>query len=435
MRAVDVIRTKRDGGELSPEAIASFVRGVVDGSWPDYQASALLMAIVLRGMAAAETAELTRAMLASGDRVDLSALRGPTVGKHSTGGVGDKVSIVLAPLVAACGVIVPKMSGRGLGHTGGTLDKLEAIPGFRTALSVEEFQAALADVGCAIIGQTERIVPADKVLYGLRDVTATIESLPLIAASIMSKKLAEGSQALVLDVKCGHGAFMRTREDAHALSRALVALGAAHGVRTEAVISRMDEPLGRAVGNALEIRECVETLRGGGPAPLKALVTALAARMLCLGGGASSQRDADRRVEAALASGAALQRFAAMVARQGGDPRVVEETTILPVARRRVMVPAPRAGFVQAIDAGRIGRASMCLGAGRERAGEAIDPAVGVLLRVERGGAVGAGDPLLELHVNDEARLDEALALAGAAFDLADAPPPERSIILDWVAA
>lgn len=434
MRAVDVIRTKRDGLELSPDAIVGFVRGVVDGTWPDYQASALLMAIVLRGMTPEETADLTRAMLASGDRADLSSLPGPTVGKHSTGGVGDKVSIVLAPLVAACGVTVPKMSGRGLGHTGGTLDKLEAIPGFRTALSLDEFRQVLADVGCAIIGQTEHIVPADRILYALRDVTATVESLPLIAASIMSKKLAEGSRALVLDVKCGRGAFMQTPDQAHELAHALVALGTLHDVPTEAVISRMDAPLGCAVGNALEIRECIDTLQGRGPEALTELVTRIASRMVHLGG-LVSEADADARVAAALAGGAALERFAAMVARQGGDPRLIDDPSVLPTAAERVTVTASRSGFVHAIDAGDIGRASMCLGAGRERAGETIDPAAGIVLSIARGTQVAAGDAMLELHVNDVTRLAEARALAERAVTIADEPPSSEPLILDWVRA
>src|SRR5687767_2702016 len=282
MRAVDVIRAKRDGEALSRQAIDAFISGVIDGSWPDYQISALLMAIVLRGMNAKETAWLTDAMVRSGSRVDLSMIPGVKVGKHSTGGVGDKVSIVLAPLAAACGVVVPKMSGRGLGHTGGTVDKLEAIPGFRVALSLEEFRATLQEIGCCLVSQTHDVAPADKKLYALRDVTATIESIPLISASIMSKKLAEGSNALVLDVKCGSGAFMKDPDFALVLARSMVAIGTASGVRAEAFITDMETPLGRTVGNALEIAECVETLKGEGSEDLESLVVTLATRMVQL---------------------------------------------------------------------------------------------------------------------------------------------------------
>lgn len=435
MRAVDIIRAKRDGLPLSREAIDTFVRGVSTGAWPDYQTAALLMAIVLRGMTADETVLLTRAMVASGDRVDLSGLPGIKVGKHSTGGVGDKVSIVLAPVAAACGVIVPKMSGRGLGHTGGTLDKLESIPGFRTALSIEEFLAALAENGCAIIGQTANIVPADKALYALRDVTATIDSIPLIAASIMSKKLAEGSDALVLDVKCGRGAFMKTLEEATALARSLVAIGTSAGVRTEALITRMDAPLGRAVGNALEVRECVETLRGRGPAALTEIVVRLATRMLRLAGEAATEDEAAARVRHALASGAALARFGRMVARQGGDARLVDDERVLPQARGRTPVPAPRSGVVVALDAERVGRASMLLGAGRERADAPIDHAAGIVLEVAPGDEVRAGAPLMVLHHNDARPIDEAGRLAAAAVTIGDHAPPSPPLILDWIRA
>src|SRR5687767_7126248 len=283
MRAVDVIRAKRDGEALSRQAIDAFISGVIDGSWPDYQISALLMAIVLRGMNAKETSWLTDAMLRSGDRVDLSDIPGVKVGKHSTGGVGDKVSIVLAPLAAACGVIVPKMSGRGLGHTGGTLDKLESIPGFNVNLSIEQFKGALRAVGTAIVGQTAALAPADKTLYALRDVTATVESIPLVASSIMSKKLAEGSDALVLDVKCGDGAFMKTPAQARAVAELMVAIATRAGVRAEAIITDMDAPLGSAIGNANEIVECIGALKGRGPADLADTVVRLAARMLILG--------------------------------------------------------------------------------------------------------------------------------------------------------
>src|SRR5687767_11321161 len=309
MRAVDVIRAKRDGEALSRQAIDAFISGVIDGSWPDYQISALLMAIVLRGMNAKETAWLTDAMVRSGSRVDLSMIPGVKVGKHSAGGVGDKVSIVLAPLAAACGVVVPKMSGRGLGHTGGTLDKLESIPGFRIALSLDEYRRIMAEVGCCLISQTETIAPADKKLYALRDVTATVESLPLIASSVMSKKLAEGSTALVLDVKCGRGAFMQRPPEARALARSLVAIGASAGLPTEAFITRMDVPLGRAVGNAVEVAECIDILSGTGPAELTDLIVHSAARMVIIAGRAGDEHDAERQVREALQSGAARRKL------------------------------------------------------------------------------------------------------------------------------
>lgn len=432
MRAVDIIRAKRDGHALSREAIDAFVRGVTDGTWPDYQTAALLMAIVLRGMTEEETAWLTDAMVRSGERVDLSALPGPKVGKHSTGGVGDKVSIVLAPLAAACGVLVPKMSGRGLGHTGGTVDKLEAIPGFRVALSLDELRAVLADVGCCLVGQTASIAPADKRLYALRDVTATIESVPLITASVMSKKIAEGSDALVLDVKCGHGAFMKRRGDAVALARALVAVGARAGLRTEAFVTAMDAPLGRAVGNALEVAECVETLQGRGPAPLADLAVRLAARMIELGGVAAGDAAA-ARARAALARGEALERFRRMVARQGGDPGVADDPGRLPRAPRVAVLSAPAAGFVTAIDAEAIGRAAMRLGAGRERLGDAVDPAAGLVLQRVVGDRVEVGEPLAELHYRDEERLAEAQLLAAGAFAIGAEPPAEAPLVLEWV--
>jgi pyrimidine-nucleoside phosphorylase len=435
MRAVDIIRAKRDGQPLSPEAITTFVQGVSTGAWPDYQAAALLMAIVLRGMTADETTVLTRAMVASGDRVDLSSLPGVKVGKHSTGGVGDKVSIVLAPVAAACGVTVPKMSGRGLGHTGGTLDKLESIPGFRTALSLDEFLAALAENGCAIIGQTGNIAPADKKLYALRDVTGTIESIPLISASVMSKKLAEGSDALVLDVKCGHGAFMKTVDDARALAQSLVTIGTSAGVRTEALITRMDAPLGYAVGNALEIRECVQTLKGQGPATLTELIVRLATRMLRLAGRAATDDEAAARVRDALASGAALARFGRMVARQGGDASLIDDERVLPSARQRTRIVAPRSGVIEAVDAEKVGRASMLLGAGRERADAPIDHAAGIVLEMSPGDEVRAGAPLMALHHNDPRQLDEARIMAAEAVTIGDQPPSPSPLVLDWIRA
>ncbi|HYB93931.1 MAG TPA: thymidine phosphorylase [Vicinamibacterales bacterium] len=433
MRAVDIIRAKRDGEALSREAIDSFVRGVTDGSWEDYQASALLMAIVLKGMNPVETGWLTDAMARSGDRVNLDHISGVKVGKHSTGGVGDKVSIVLAPLAAACGVVVPKMSGRGLGHTGGTLDKLESIPGFRIALSLNEFKQILSEVGCCLISQTETIAPADKKLYALRDVTATVESLPLIAASVMSKKLAEGSTALVLDVKCGRGAFMQRPQDARALARAMVTIGTTAGVRTEAFITRMDTPLGRAVGNALEIAECIDVLGGKGPDDLTALIVRLAARMVLLGGQATSEAAAEEKVRAALASGAATDKLRAMIKWQGGDPGVVDDPGLLPRARHTHHVAAQRSGFVQSLDALLIGRTAVALGAGRDKKGDAVDLSAGILLHKKPGEPVSTGEAVLELRYNDESRLNAAVQLASQAVVIGDQAPSAAPLLIGWV--
>src|SRR5258707_10738525 len=366
MRAVDVIMKKRDGGALGREEIRFFVDGVTAGPLPEYQTSALLMAVLLRGMTAQETAWLTHAMVHSGVRVDLRDIPGVKVDKHSTGGVGDKTSLILAPLAAACGVPVPMMSGRGLGHTGGTLDKLESIPGFRVNLSLDEMKAALARVGCAMIGQTAQIAPADKKLYALRDVTGTVESIPLISASIMSKKIAEGIDALVLDVKTGSGAFMKTERASRRLAESLVSIGNASGVRTEAVITDMDVPLGRAVGNALEVIECVEVLKGRGPKDLTDVSVDLTARMLVLGAVAADRAAAEARVRDAIASGAGLERFRRIIEHQGGDPRVIDDYGRLPSAPGRHVIPAPRSGFVTYVDAELVGRASVALGAGRD---------------------------------------------------------------------
>ena len=433
MRAVDVIRAKRDGDALTREAIDAFIHGVTTESWPDYQASALLMAIVLRGMTAQETAWLTDAMVRSGRRVDLSDIPGPKVGKHSTGGVGDKVSIVLVPVAAACGVVVPKMSGRGLGHTGGTLDKLEAIPGFRVALSTDEFVGILKTVGCCLISQTRDIAPADKKLYGLRDVTGTIESIPLISASVMSKKIAEGSSALVLDVKCGSGAFMKTLEDARALAQSLVSIGTSHGVRTEAFISAMEAPLGRAVGNAMEIAECVETLKGRGPEDLESLVIRLATRMVWLAGQATTEASAETRVREALGSGTALAKLSAMIARQGGDAAIVDDPTRLPQARHRHTVAATATGYVRRLDAELVGRASMLLGAGREKVSDTIDPGAGILIQAKPGAAVTPGAPILELHFNDDRGLADAIRLAESAIEISPTAAAPPALVLDHV--
>ncbi|MGE5815454.1 MAG: thymidine phosphorylase [Acidobacteriota bacterium] len=433
MHAVDIIRQKRDGGALSEEEIGFFVAGVTDGSIPDYQAAAFLMAVLLRGMTDQETAWLTQAMVHSGDRADLSMIPGTKVDKHSTGGVGDKASLVLAPLAAACGAVVPMMSGRGLGHTGGTVDKLEAIPGFRLDLSLDEMRAALSQVGVAMIQQTARIAPADKKLYALRDVTGTVESIPLICGSIMSKKIAEGIGALVLDVKVGGGAFMKTGADARALARSLVAIGNASGVRTEAFLTAMDAPLGREVGNASEVVESIETLKGRGPADLEELSVTLAARMLVLASVAPDMQQANARVRRALASGEGLERFRRMVSQQGGDPRIVDDYQLLPSAPGSHLVKAARAGYVASLDAFRVGRASMLLGAGRDKASDVIDAGVGITVRAKPGERVSAGDAVLELHFRTERYLVDAAEMAASAIAIADMAPAPSSLIIDEI--
>ncbi|HEX5107548.1 MAG TPA: thymidine phosphorylase [Vicinamibacterales bacterium] len=432
MHFVDVIARKRDGHSLTRQEIDHFVAGASSGAIPDYQTSALLMAVVLRGMTEEETAWLTEAMLRSGERLDLSDLPGVKVGKHSTGGVGDKVSIALAPLAAASGAVVPKLSGRGLGHTGGTIDKLESIPGFRVDLSIPEFKEVVRAVGTSITAQTKSLAPADKKLYALRDVTGTVESIPLISSSIMSKKLAEGTSALVLDVKCGHGAFMKDLDSARALARSMVATGARAGVRAEAVITSMDAPLGRAVGNAVEIAECIEMLSGSGPSELTDLIVRLAGRML-VAGGLRRDADAEAVVRRALESGAALERLKAMIAAQGGDPRVVDDPARLPRARHRELVRAHRSGYVASLDAGLVGRSAVALGAGREAVGAPIDHAAGILIAAGRGDLVSAGDAVLELLYNDSARLEDARHLAESAVRIDDAPPAVKPLVLDSV--
>lgn len=416
-----MIRKKRDGGELSPAEIDQLISGYVAGRIPDYQVAALLMAIYFRGLSPGETSALTEAMVRSGDTVDLSVLPGITVDKHSTGGVGDKTTLVLAPLLAAAGLTVAKMSGRGLGHTGGTLDKLESIPGFRTDLSAAQMVAQARDIGLAVVAQSGELVPADGLLYALRDVTATVDSLPLIASSIMSKKLAAGARALVLDVKTGSGAFMQRLDDSFALAHAMVAIGTSAGRRAVAVVTGMDQPLGRAVGNALEVQEAVETLQGRGPADLRRLCLALGGELLAVVQGDAPSGTGD--LARLLDSGAALARFKAFVAAQGGDSRVAESPeAVLPRAAMRAEVVAPASGYVGALDALRIGEAARALGAGRQRKGDAIDPAAGILLDVRVGDPLRAGQPWATIFAADEphlvagrAVLQEALAVAAEA--------------------
>ena len=434
MLAVDLIRKKRDGGALDRAEIEYFVQSVTAGTFPDYQASALLMAILLRGMSPEETATLTDAMVRSGVRMVYSDLDGVPVDKHSTGGVGDKASLILAPLVAACGGHVPMMSGRGLGHTGGTLDKLESIPGFRTGLSLDELRIALRTVGCALIGQTSEIAPADKKLYALRDVTGTVESIPLICASIMSKKIAEGIGGLVLDVKTGAGAFMKTRSDSRRLATALVDIGNASGVRTEALITSMDAPLGRMVGNSLEVIESIETLKGNGPADLESLSVLLAARMLIAARLERDEAAAERRVRRAIESGAGLEKFRAIIEHQGGDPRVVDDYGRLPAAPGRAEITATGGGYVSGLHAELVGRAAVALGAGRARLGDVVDPGVGIEVLAPVGTPVQTAEPVLRLHHRDGRGLDDARELLHRAIEISADASPRQPLIIERIA-
>lgn len=436
MRALDIIRQKRDGLALSRQAIDAMVEGVTRGEWPDYQTTALLMAIVLRGMSIEEAVDLTRAMVQSGSRLDWTDLMqgraGVPVDKHSTGGVGDKTSLILAPLAAACGAVVPMMSGRGLGHTGGTLDKLAAIPGFRTDLTLEEMRPALARTGCVLIRPTADVAPADRILYALRDATATVESLPLICSSILSKKITEGIGALVLDVKVGSGGFMPTQESARELARWLVDIANLNGVRTEAWLTRMDRPLGRQIGNANEVRECVQVLRGDGPEDVEALSVLLAARMLVMAG-VAPEAEAESRVRAALSSGRGLDVFAAIIEAQGGDPRVVDDPSRLVMVDTCVDLVAPRAGVVQRVDAGAVGHAAVVLGAGRDRADAVVDLAVGLEMVTAVGATVAAGDPLIRVWYRDAARRDAALARLADAVTIGDSPVADVPLVFETV--
>ncbi len=435
MRVYELIHRKREGGALGAGEIAALVAGFTAGEIPDAQVAALCMAIFFKGMTGAEVDALTAAMLRSGDVLDLSALPGAKVDKHSTGGVGDKTSLPLAALAAACGVRVPMVSGRGLGHTGGTLDKLEAIPGFRVDLPVERFVAQVGRLGVALIGQTARIAPADRRLYALRDVTATVESIPLIASSIMSKKLAEGIDALVLDVKVGRGAFMKTRAGARELSAALIGIGRGFGKRVTALLTAMDQPLGLAVGNALEVVEAIELLRGGGPADLRELTVELTAEMLLLAGVAAELPEARAAVAAAIADGRGLARFREIVIAQEGDPRAIDDPSRLPRAPRVIPVPAPAAGVVEAVDAEAIGLAAMALGAGRARVEDRIDPAVGVVLRRKVGERVEAGEPLCDVHRGDAGEPQDAIAARlAAAWRIGPGPVAAPPLVLERMA-
>ncbi len=429
MRMYDIILKKRNGGELTGEEIDFFVEGYTKGEIPDYQASALMMAVYFRKMTEGETLALTMAMAHSGDMLDLSGIRGVKVDKHSTGGVGDKTSIALAPMVAACGIPVAKMSGRGLGHTGGTIDKLESFPGFSTGLSKRQFIENVNRIGIAIMGQTADLAPADKKLYALRDVTATVDNMSLIASSIMSKKLAAGADAIVLDVKTGSGAFMKAEDDARALAEEMVKIGKNAGRRTIAVISDMDQPLGFAVGNALEVREAIDTLNGRGPEDFTKLCMTLGSQMLLAGGRAGSVEEAEGLLKEAVKDGSALSRLADFVEAQGGDSSVVYHPEKLPRASVVLPVAAPVSGFVSRIACDEVGVCSLILGGGRETKESVIDLSVGLVLQKKTGDYVRAGEPLAFLHANDEGKAREAEKRFLAACSIADAAPEKTPFI------
>ena len=426
-----IIERKRDGAALAEADIREWIARYADGRLPDYQMAALAMAIYFRGMAPAETLALTDAMMRAGDTLSWDGLSRPTADKHSTGGIGDKLSIPLAPLVAACGVAVPMISGRGLGITGGTLDKLESIPGYDTRLDNARFREVVDRVGCSIIGQTDRLAPADRKLYALRDVTGTVPSIPLITASILSKKLAEGAATLVFDVKCGAGAFMKTPADARALADSLLAVARGAGRHAEALVTAMDQPLGRTAGNALEIAESVDLLRGAGPADALELALRLAVPMLTLSGVSPDEASARALLEKRLASGAALETFAQMVAAQGGDARVAESPeTVLPQAPVLLDVAAPRAGHLARVDADGIGRAVLLLGGGRRAVTDAIDPAVGVSRLRKVGERIEKGEPLATLHARTRAEAEALVPQALAAHEIVDGPVAAPPLVL-----
>jgi pyrimidine-nucleoside phosphorylase len=430
IRAAEVIQRKRDGEELAAGELAELVLGYARGEVPDYQMAAFCMAVYFRGLSPAETFALTDAMIRSGETLDLrSALGRKVVDKHSTGGVGDKTSLAVGPIVAACGVPLGKMSGRGLGHTGGTLDKLESIPGYRTELSLDEYVAQVRDVGVAIIGQTGDLVPADKLLYGLRDVTATVDQLSLIAASIMSKKLAAGAEAMVLDVKVGDGAFMKTLDDARRLAETMIALGNDAGREVVCLLTDMDQPLGAAVGNALEVREALATIRGDGPADFTELVLDACGKLLALSDLGIDEHEGRARAQAAVGDGSAEKTWRRWLEAQGGTA----DEAALPAAPVVRTVTAPRGGFVASLSAIAVGMAAVHLGAGRRTKDDAIDHAVGVVVRAKRGARVEPGEPLADVHARTDAAADEAAREVLGAYELADESPPERPVLLEIV--
>lgn len=433
MRMYDLILKKKQGGELSTDEIRYMIEGFTEGSIPDYQMSAMTMAICFRGMTPRETVDLTLAMRDSGDVLDLSGIKGVKVDKHSTGGVGDKTSLALTPIIAALGVPVAKMSGRGLGHTGGTIDKLECFDGFTTALSEEQFAGNVNTIGIAIAGQTANLAPADKKLYALRDVTATVDQMSLIASSIMSKKLASGSNAIVLDVKTGNGAFMKKLEDSRALAKEMVSIGTMAGKKTVAVITDMDQPLGRAVGNSLEVREAIDTLRGEGPADFKEVVFALGSQMLMLAGRAADEKEARALMEGVIEDGSALDKFAQFVRAQGGDAAPVYDTSLLPVAGKTLEVTAKESGYVHRILAEDIGIACMTLGGGRETKESAIDLSVGIILEKKNGDAVSDGEVLATIYGNDDAKMQAAYEKIAHAYEIAKEPAAFVPVVREYI--
>lgn len=429
MLITELIERKRDGEEIPVEELRAFLAGYMTGAVADYQMSAFLMAAFLRGLTSRELAEMTRSMIASGERLDFADGGPPAVDKHSTGGVGDKVSLILAPLLAAYGLRVPMMSGRGLGHTGGTVDKLESIPGFRTRIGLDEFKAVLAEVGCAMISQTEEIAPLDGRLYALRDVTGTVPSIPLIASSIISKKVAEGIQALVLDVKCGSGAFMTDEERALELAATLVGLATDQGLETRALLTDMEAPLGRTIGNALEVAEAIDTLHGGGPDDLREVTLALSAEAV-VAAGAETDADAARAaLEPMLEDGRAADRFARLIERQGGDPRVLDELRRLPAAPIVGNLESAASGWLAGMDARQVGLAAVELGAGRTRVEDEVDPAVGLELRRTVGERVERGEPLITVHAAREDQLAGAFERLRAAISIEETRPPARPFV------
>lgn len=433
MRAYDIIYKKREGERLSAKEIRFLIDGYTRGEIPDYQMSAWAMAVFFQGMDAMETAELTLAMAESGDQVDLSPISGVKVDKHSTGGVGDTTTLVLAPLVSAAGVPVAKMSGRGLGHTGGTIDKLESIPGFKVDLTMEEFIHNVNSIGMAVIGQTGNLTPADKKLYALRDVTATVDSIPLIASSIMSKKIAGGADGIVLDVKTGEGAFMKKLEDSRKLAEAMVEIGREVGRKTIAVITDMNQPLGLAVGNALEVREAITTLKGEGPPDLEELCLTLGANMLLIAGKAKDFTEGYNLLQETLVSGKALEQFGRFISAQGGDPAVIDDTGLLPEAKYQIELKSDRSGYINGIKAREVGLLAMSLGAGRATKEEDIDPAVGIVLNKKYGEEVARGETLAVLHLNDHELVEEARKRLRSSFEIKEKKPEERPFIYEII--